>query len=134
MAVDRALAPLGLTHAQYSLLSTLYGLSRSGGQPSQRRIADVSGLDPMYTSKLARALEHEGLIARADNPVDPRAVQLTFTDSGAAIVVEAMTIVREVQEKMLAPIGGASGAQSGALRDMLLALLHSPSEQEPAGM
>jgi hypothetical protein len=29
-AVDRALAPLGLTHAQYSLLASLYGYSLSG--------------------------------------------------------------------------------------------------------
>jgi hypothetical protein len=33
-AVDRAVAPLGLTHAQYSLLASLYGLSRSGTAPA----------------------------------------------------------------------------------------------------
>jgi hypothetical protein len=49
-AVDRALAPLGLTHAQYSLLASLYGYSFSGAQPSQRELADWTGLDPRSTS------------------------------------------------------------------------------------
>ena len=30
-AVDRALAPLGLTHAQYVLLASLYGMERAAG-------------------------------------------------------------------------------------------------------
>jgi hypothetical protein len=30
VAVDRALAPLGLTHAQYVLLASLYGMEREG--------------------------------------------------------------------------------------------------------
>ena len=55
-AVDRGLAPLGLTHAQYSLLASLYGYSLSGAQPSQRELADWTGLEPIYVSKLARAL------------------------------------------------------------------------------
>ena len=132
VAVDRALAPLDLTHAQYALLSSLYWLSRSGAQPSQRQVADWSGLDPMYTSKLARALERGGLVARRDNPADPRAVQLTLTDRGAEVVIRAMAIVCELQEHMLAPLGGTRSVQSAALRDALQALLRSPPPEEQA--
>ena len=39
-AVDRELAPLGLTHAQYTLLASLYGFTRGGAQPSQRELAE----------------------------------------------------------------------------------------------
>jgi DNA-binding MarR family transcriptional regulator len=85
----------------------------------------------MYTSKLARALERGGLVARTDNPDDPRAVQLTFTERGAEVVVGAMAIVRELQEHMLAPLGGSQSAQSIALREALQALLKSPSLEEP---
>src|SRR5882672_7682555 len=74
--LDRAVAPLGLTHAQYSLLASLYGLTRSGARPSQRELADFSGLEPMYVSKLARTLERAGLVERSENPSDPRAVEL----------------------------------------------------------
>lgn len=33
VAADRAVAPLGLTHAQYSLVASLYGMQRSGERP-----------------------------------------------------------------------------------------------------
>lgn len=55
VAVDRAVAPLGLTHAQYSLVASLYGMHRTGLRPSQRQLADHTGLEPLYVSKLARA-------------------------------------------------------------------------------
>ena len=64
VAVDRALLPLGLTHAQYVVLSSLSFLERNGHRPTQRELADHTGLEPLYTSKLARALDAEGLIRR----------------------------------------------------------------------
>ena len=56
-AIDRAITPLGLTNAQYSVLAPLLGMERSGRRPSQRQLADFTGLEPLYVSKLARALE-----------------------------------------------------------------------------
>src|SRR5918912_186158 len=79
VALDRALAPLGLTSAQYGLLASLHGFSRAGSRPSQRELASFSGLEPMHVSKLIRALERAGLVERAGNPDDTRAVQLKVT-------------------------------------------------------
>lgn len=70
-AVDRAMAPLGLTHAQYSLVASLYGMQRAGERPSQRRLADHVGLEPLYVSKLARSLESAGLLERTRDPATP---------------------------------------------------------------
>src|SRR3954451_3783595 len=78
VAVDRAVAPLGLTHAQYSLMASLYGMQRDGRRPSQRQLADYTGLEALYVSKLARAPETAGLIDRTRDPVDPRAIQLSL--------------------------------------------------------
>lgn len=133
VAVDRALGPLGLTHAQYSLLSSLYGLSRSGAQPSQRQLADWTGLEPMYISKLARGLERSGLLTRTENPADPRAVQLALTDRGADVATRAIAIVRELQEQMLAPLGGSGSERSAALREALQTLLRSRAPREAPG-
>lgn len=72
-SVDAAVAPLGLTHAQYVVLASLRGLAHSGKQPSQRELADHAGLDAIYMSKLARRLEVDGLIQRVR---DPRTVGL----------------------------------------------------------
>ena len=100
VAVDRALAPVGLTHAQYSLLASLLGLDR----PSQRRLADHIGLEPLYVSKLARTLEAAGLLDRLPDPADTRAVQLVLTVRGREVTTQAVGIVRELMEQLLAPL------------------------------
>jgi DNA-binding MarR family transcriptional regulator len=122
-AVDRAVAPLGLTHAQYSLLASLYGLSRSGVQPSQRELADVTGLEPIYVSKLARALQQSGLLSRAEHPADTRAMQLTLTEHGTDTVQRAIAVVRVLLEDLTAPIGGTRSPRSGDLVHTLRTLL-----------
>jgi DNA-binding MarR family transcriptional regulator len=127
-AVDRTVAPLGLTHAQYALLASLYGLSRAGAGPSQRQLADFSGLEPMFVSKLARALERGGLLERTGNPADPRAVQLALTDRGAGVVVQAIGRVRALQDEMLAPLGGAGSERHRRLVEALQTLLHETPE------
>jgi len=128
-AVDREVAPLGLTHAQYSLLASLYGLSRGGARPSQRELADFTGLDPIYVSKLARALERAGFVIRVTHPADPRAVQLSLTDYGVEIVLKAVRVVHALQERLTRPLGGSRGARTAELIDMLRQLLNEPDPQ-----
>src|SRR5262245_30732117 len=111
-AVDRAVSPLGLTHAQYSLLASLYGLSRGGTQPSQREMADLTGLEPIYVSKLARALEQSGLLVRIEHPSDPRALQLRITERGADVALRAIDVVHALLEELTAPIGGTRGERN----------------------
>jgi MarR family transcriptional regulator, organic hydroperoxide resistance regulator len=125
-ATDRALAPLGLTHAQYSLLASLFALSRSGVGPSQRELADFTGLDPIYVSRLARALERGGFIVRNTHAADPRAVELSLTKAGTKVVSEAVREVRELQEHLTKPLGGSRGVRTGELVDMLRQLLDQP--------
>jgi DNA-binding MarR family transcriptional regulator len=132
-AVDRAVAPLGLTHAQYSTLASLYGQSRAGAQPSQRELADVSGLEPIYISKLVRALAQAGLVVRTTHPADPRAVQLTLTEHGTDIAERAIGIVRVLQEDLTAAIGGTGSAQHHELVRTLRTLLAAPPPGSPAG-
>src|SRR3954466_4569658 len=95
VAVDRALAPLGLTHAQYSLVASLYGMQRTGERPSQRQLADHTGLEALYVSKLARALESAGLVGRTRDPRDPRAIRLALTEQGQAVTRQAVGVVQE---------------------------------------
>jgi DNA-binding MarR family transcriptional regulator len=121
--LDRGLAPLGLTSAQYGVLASLYGLSRGGGQPSQRELADFAGLEPMQVSKVTRTLERAGLVERASNPVDTRAVQLRITDRGVQAVTAGRKMVLELEDQRLAPLGGRHSDQSVQLRDTLLMLL-----------
>jgi DNA-binding MarR family transcriptional regulator len=133
-AVDRAVAPLGLTHAQYVLLASLYGLSRTGARPSQRELADFTGLEPVYVSRLARALQAGGMIDRTDDPRDPRAVELTLTLHGLEVVVPAIAAVRTLHDVLLAPLGGTDSPGNRELVATLRALLgeHSPTPAQLA--
>jgi DNA-binding MarR family transcriptional regulator len=123
VAVDRALSPLGITHAHYALLASLYALSQQGARPSQRELADFGGLEVMYVSKLARALERGGLLRRTDHPGDPRAFQLDLTARGADLAVKAASVVRRVHDRLLLPTGGRSSKRTTALMRVLATLL-----------
>jgi MarR family transcriptional regulator, organic hydroperoxide resistance regulator len=125
-AVDRAVAPLGLTNGQYSLLASLYGMTRSGDAPSQRRLADHTGLEPLFVSKLARALEARGLLERAPDPDDSRAVRLTLTPRGCDVARQAIAIVHELHEKLLADLGGRDSERTRHLVSTLQRLLQTP--------
>jgi DNA-binding MarR family transcriptional regulator len=127
-AVDRAVAPLGLTHAQYSLLASLFGMQQAGLRPSQRELADHTGLEPLYVSKLARTLEAAGLITRAGHPADTRAVQLSLTADGRAVTRRAITVVQQLLDRLLAPLGGPDSRRAEAFTRALMTLLDAPSD------
>lgn len=130
VAVDRAVAPLGLTHAQYSLLGSLLGLQRSGLRPSQRQLADHTGLEPLYVSKLARTLEGGGLLDRDQDPADTRAVQLSLTAYGRAVTSRATGVVQQLLDQLLAPLGGLGGQRTELFARELAVLLDAPLDPD----
>ncbi len=126
VAVDRALAPLGLTHAQYVLLASLYGMERAGRRPTQRELADHTGLEALYASKLARALDVGGLIRRDRDPGDTRAIRLALTDRGREVVRPAINEVSKLLDRLMAPLGGRGDPRAKAFAQDLATLLDAP--------
>jgi MarR family transcriptional regulator, organic hydroperoxide resistance regulator len=128
-AVERTVTPLGLTHAQYTLLGSLYAHTlRHEQPPSQRELADYTGLDPVYVSKLIRALERAGFVDRATHPADPRAVQVRITEQGVDVIQRAVTIVHELLEELTAPIGGMASQRNREFTETLRILLAGPGD------
>lgn len=123
VAVDRALGPLGVTHAQYVLLTSLLGMQRAGPRPSQRELADHTGLEALYVSKLARTLEADGLIERTRDPEDTRTVRLALTDRGREVVHPAIATVQVLLDRLLEPLGGLDDPRTAAFVRDLTALL-----------
>jgi DNA-binding MarR family transcriptional regulator len=121
--LHRELAPLGVSPADYALLASLHALRRAGDGPSQRALADASGLEPMYVSKLVRALARAGLLEREDDPSDSRAFRVRITERGKDAVNAGRAVVLALEEQRLAPLGGRLSQASLALRDALLVLL-----------
>jgi MarR family transcriptional regulator, organic hydroperoxide resistance regulator len=125
VALDRAVAPLGLTQPQYTVLASLRGLTARPGaeRPSQRRLAEVTGLEPIYVSKLVAALERSGLVERARDAGDARVVRLALTARGTEVVDEAVGVVQRLQRELTAPLGGPDARRTRELRAALRALL-----------
>jgi MarR family transcriptional regulator, organic hydroperoxide resistance regulator len=128
-AVDVVVSPLGLTHAQYSVLASLRGMARAGVHPSQRELADHTGLDPIYISKLVRTLEGSGLIRRSPDDHDARAVRLTVTKQGAGVADRAITRVGRLMEQLTEPLGGASSERIRQLAADLELLIAAPASE-----
>jgi DNA-binding MarR family transcriptional regulator len=126
VAVDRALAPLGLTHAQYVLLASLYGMERAGLRPTQRELAEHTGLEALYASKLARGLDADGLIRRDRDPEDTRAIRLALTGRGHQVVRSAIAEVAVLLDRLMAPLGGRADPRAKALVQDLATLLDTP--------
>src|SRR6266545_1907620 len=121
--VDRAVAPFGLTHAQYSALGSLSAMTRKGLTPSQRDLADYTGLGPIYVSKLVRSLEANGLVTRQTDAADTRIVRLALTDHGGDTIRQAMGVVRKLDRRLTASLGGPQGTRTCALKLTLQTLL-----------
>src|SRR6185503_16363370 len=68
------------------------------------------------------ALEGAGLVERAGNPRDTRAVQLALTPDGVDVVKQAIVIVGALQERLTAPLGGTRSKSTRELVDTLAAL------------
>ena len=132
-AVDRAVAPLGLTHAQYSLLASLRGLTHRGDRPSQRQLADHIGLDAIFVSKLISTLERNGLVQRAQHPSDSRAVELTLTETGTEVIDRAIVTVLALQDQLTEPLGGLHSKQTKQFTNTMQRLLGalSPTKGKP---
>jgi DNA-binding MarR family transcriptional regulator len=125
-AVDRALAPLGLTHAHYAVLSSLFGMERAGLRPSQRQLADHTGLETLYVSKLARTLDADGLIQRTRDPSDARTVRLALTDRGREAIRPAIATVQTLVDRLLQPLGGRDDPRIATFVRNLTTLLDAP--------
>jgi DNA-binding MarR family transcriptional regulator len=103
-----SLRPLGLTHVQFLLLASVWWLTHVAGEaPTQRRVADHAGTDPMMTSQVLRALEAKNLITRAADPVDSRARRLGVTDKGAVLAQQAIAIVEAADAGFFARAGSS---------------------------
>ncbi|GAA3208492.1 hypothetical protein GCM10020256_04990 [Streptomyces thermocoprophilus] len=86
-------------------------------------------------SKLARALEADGLLERTRDPDDPRAVRLALTERGRETTRQAIEVVQRLMAVWLAPLGGPDSARTREFTATLATLLDTPLglPAEPSG-
>lgn len=114
-AMDRALAELGLSVAQYSALTMIKAY-----QPlSSADLARLSMLTPQSAHEVVQRLDGRGLIRKFPDPHHRRIVRLEITDAGQALIQEARKLFDPVEERLLAAAGGIDPA---AIRQWLVAV------------
>jgi DNA-binding MarR family transcriptional regulator len=101
-------------------------MQRSGMHPSQRELADHTGLETLYVSKLARALQADGLIERTRDSYDTRTIRLALTDQGRKAIRPTSATVHGLLGELLAPLGGRDSARTERFVRDLSVLLDAP--------
>ena len=123
-AVERELAPLGLTAQQAALL-----LHASRGAQSPRQLRRELGTDTAGMTRLVDRLAEKGLLVRQRHPEDRRAIVLELTPAGSALVPRLPPIFGGVSQRVFAGLSTAELAQvTGLLQRMLDNLRATPAD------
>ena len=104
------LEPLGLTHPQYLVMLALW-------ERAPRTLNDLAvdlALEPATASPLVKRLEAEGLVARQRSTEDERRLEITLTETGAALRDRAVNVPHQVMAAV-----GMDIDEIAALRDGL---------------
>ncbi|MBV8114492.1 MAG: MarR family transcriptional regulator [Silvibacterium sp.] len=110
-AVDRSLAPLDLTHLQFTTLAMAGWLCRTGEIVTQAKLARRAEIHAMQVSLMLKALEAKGMISRPRLTSDTRTKRIEITPIGLKALRAAMPVVIAIQHRMF----GEAGAPHGSL-------------------
>ena len=121
--IDRALAPLDITHLQFTTLTLAAWLGRSGNAVTQRELARFGDIHPMQVSLMLKALEGKAMVTRLRSRSDVRAKYVELTRAGMETLYRALPIVINVQQRLF----GDQGRPGGALLALLQQMEHDRS-------
>ncbi|MFM0646105.1 MarR family transcriptional regulator [Paraburkholderia bryophila] len=95
--MTEALAPLGLTLAQFTALSVL----EAKGQASNAQVAERSFITPQSANEVMNAMAGRNWISREPDPTHGRIVLLQLTDEGRAVLRECEQAVKIIEKQMM---------------------------------
>lgn len=128
--VDRVLAPLELTHLQFTTLILAAWLGRTDSAVTQTKIARFGDVHPMQVSLMLKALEAKALVSRQRTATDVRAKRVEVTAAGVTVLRQALPVVNAVQDYMF----GDAGRPGGGVLTALLRIEASLSEKDNCAM
>jgi len=108
-----AFADIGLTPTQFTALIKAVDL----GRVTQNHLGRLAAMDPATIQGVVRRLLARGLLRRARDPLDKRAIVLAPTPAGVELAAQAVACAEAVSAATLAPLTPAE-------RDRFLSLLH----------
>ncbi len=104
------LEPLGLTHPQYLAMLALW----QHGDLTLKALAALLHLEPATTSPLVRRLEALGLVERARDGADERALAIRLTDDGRTLRERAVGIPAAMVDGLRLDLGQVAQVREAA--------------------
>ncbi|WP_250486245.1 MarR family winged helix-turn-helix transcriptional regulator [Caballeronia sp. GaOx3] len=98
--MTEALAPVGLTLAQFTALSVL----DARGQASNAQLAERSFITPQSANEVMSAMSAKNWITREPDPNHGRIVVLRLTEEGRGVLRQGMNVVRSLEVEMVKDI------------------------------
>jgi DNA-binding MarR family transcriptional regulator len=95
--MSEALAPLGLTLAQFTALSVL----EAKGQASNAQLAERSFITPQSANEVMNAMASRNWVSREPDPTHGRIVLLQLTDEGRTVLRQCEQAVKAIEKQML---------------------------------
>ncbi|WQD80889.1 MarR family transcriptional regulator [Paraburkholderia kururiensis] len=105
--MTEALAPLGITLAQYTALSVL----EARGALSNAQLAVRSFITPQSANEVMSAMASRGFVTREGDPNHGRVILLSLTDAGSAMLRECEQVLRPLERRMLGDLSAEDVAQ-----------------------
>jgi DNA-binding MarR family transcriptional regulator len=118
---DTILAPTGLKHCQYGILSALN--ARGAALPSVQELAEELVLDRSTLGQNLRPLERDNLVTLLTDPRDRRVRLIALTKLGIAKYNEAKPYWKIAQDRFEEVFGEEEAAK---LRSVLLSIAYNP--------
>lgn len=101
--MERALADVGVTPPQFSVLTMLASYPGASGAD----VARLSLLTPQTVHVIVANLERMGAIARTPHAVHGRVLQIEVTETGQALLKRCKASVRKVEQPLLEDLSPA---------------------------
>jgi MarR family transcriptional regulator, transcriptional regulator for hemolysin len=123
-----AFAEMGVSPRGHCVLSTA-----SGGEYTQKELADIVGMDKTTMVVTIDELEAAGLATRVPSPSDRRARIIAVTKAGEKVIAEGKKVASGIQEDVLATLpAGRREAFMNALSELVCGRLSTPAACERA--
>ena len=106
LTIERALAELGVTSAQFVVLTMLKAYPGLSGAD----LARVALLTPQTVGVIIRNLERDGAIKKNPHPVHGRVLQWTLTPRGGALLDRCRRPVQALERRLIAGLGAKAQA------------------------
>jgi DNA-binding MarR family transcriptional regulator len=106
LAMERALAELGVTSPQFAVLTMLRAYPGLSGAD----VARVALLTPQTVGVIIRNLERDGAIWKTPHPIHGRVLQWTLTRRGAVLLDKCRRHVQAVERRLSAGLSAKSQA------------------------